>query len=253
MADPVVAAAVVAPNPITIAAAAVSIISGLKNIFGGGGKEPSLFQGYRFRGNLTSKGLQGNWNAFDNLGNEWSSGDWLVGEGARNVFARYFGTADTVVPVTLDIPGTGSDRGDSSIQDTEAWQKLDASFRLAGLSPLPPAPPAASLFAGTSGPVPVSLFDLDAEADRPAAPGIIRAPTPAATGSSLPSQADVPAPVSFATPGSNAMTPSSIIPSSMQSAALRSPSAPAATQAPAPSPLPVLLLAGAALLAVTVL
>jgi len=128
---------VVAPSPITIAAAAVSIASGLKNLVGGSKKTPSVHQGWRVQGTLTRDGLTGTTTAWDQKGNTWG-GQVYPDEQIPALFRASLGESAVAIPVDVTIPA-GVDF------NATLRQKIAAGLAsLSGAMPAPSAPASAA-------------------------------------------------------------------------------------------------------------
>jgi len=224
------------PEPVTLAATAVSVANGVRSLFGGRSKESSVHQGWRVEGTLTRDGLTGTNTAFDQLGNTWG-GAIEAPTYYAPIFREYLGDSTEAIPVNLTVSASEGYNAGVVRQLREAFDQVwKASTPVTR-----PAAPAPILPPSTA---PVSLFDPDPTSDTMPAP-IIAQPTREATRGGLFDWFNTLLPAAPATPvPATGMPMSPIVPTAMQSAALRNPSQPAATVAPGMSSmLPLLAIA----------
>jgi hypothetical protein len=223
------------PEPVTLAATAVSVANGVRSLFGGRSKESSVHQGWRVEGTLTRDGLTGTNTAFDQLGNTWG-GAIEAPTYYAPIFREYLGDSTEAIPVSLTVSASEGYNAGVVRQLREAFDQVwKASTPVSR-----PAAPAPILPPSTA---PVSLFDPDPTSDSMPAP-IVAQPAREATRGGLFDWLLLPSPIVQQPAANNMPTPSPIVPTAMQSAALRNPSQPAATVAPGMSSmLPLLAIA----------
>jgi hypothetical protein len=178
--------------------------------------------------------LTGTNTAFDQLGNNWG-GAIEASSFYAPIFRDYLGDSTDEIPIDLTVSAGEGYTAGVVRQLREAFEQAFGSVKTSARAPIAAAAPVA---------VPVSLFDPDPTSDTTPAP-IIAQPSRAATGGSLfdwfgglLSTQATPVPAN----GMPDMNP--IVPTAMQSAAMRSASQPAATAAPGmASMLPILAIA----------
>lgn len=157
-------------EPVSTAAAAVSIANGLRSLFGGGGgRVASVHQGWRVQGELSRDGLAGSNTAWDQLGNTWG-GSVEAGHIYGDVFREHLGDSDIRIPVDLTVSASEGYYPGLVRQLREAFAALGAT---ASAAPEPTLPTQSETPL-----VPASRFD---PVPPPAAPLPITSNTPART------------------------------------------------------------------------
>lgn len=117
-------------DPVTVVQAAAAVAS-LGKTLGGGGKPPSVHQGWRVQGVLSARGLDGTTTAWDQKGNTWGSA-FEQGPQAGELFRSVLGDSQAQVPVDVTIPATA-----------DFWQSFAGQVR-AGLQRIAQTQPTAA-------------------------------------------------------------------------------------------------------------
>lgn len=155
-------------EPVSTAATVINAANSLRSLFGGGGKQSSVHQGWRVSGTLTRDGLTGSTTAWDQLGNTWG-GTIERGGYDGGVFREFLGNSDAALPIDLTI--SAAEGFDASL----ARQLREGLSGIADALKVTPSAPAPILDTPRT---PVSLFDLDPTSDTTAAPIINQAKAP---------------------------------------------------------------------------